>query len=122
MNSSQTAQAVEPRFFAFSQNNSGGSFTHHPEAGIGYYVFIEARDAREANRKAEEIGIYFDGCDSGVDCGCCGDRWHEVCGAGDPVPSAYGTPVESTGAIKNQERWGLKSYIHYMDGRIETVE
>ncbi len=29
----------------------------------------------KADAIAEVIGIYFDGCDLGKDCDCCGDRW-----------------------------------------------
>ena len=31
----------------------------------------------EANTKACDIGIYFDGVANGADCECCGDRWRE---------------------------------------------
>src|SRR5690606_15189130 len=34
-----------------------------------------AESAREANRIAEDLGCYWDGCDSGIDCNCCGYRW-----------------------------------------------
>lgn len=61
------------KFFEFSQNNSGGSFN-----GFARSVFIQARNADEANERAEEVGLYFDGCESGIDCDCCGDRWSRV--------------------------------------------
>ena len=41
-------------------------------------MIIEADSANEANIKAEEIGIYFNGCSIGMDCSCCGDRWCSV--------------------------------------------
>lgn len=41
-------------------------------------VFVEAIAVEEANRRAEDIGIYFNGCDKGLDCNCCGDRWSPV--------------------------------------------
>lgn len=40
-----------------------------------HHVVIEARDADHANEIALLNGIYFDGCESGNDCSCCGDRW-----------------------------------------------
>lgn len=66
------------KYYEFSQNNSGGSFDFDEELGITTRVFIEAYDAVDANHRAERIGIYFDGIDSGQDCACCGDRWYSV--------------------------------------------
>ena len=55
-------------FYKFRQNNSGGYFD-------GYHnVIIEASDAVEANRFAEQSGyVYFDARGDCVD--CCGYRW-----------------------------------------------
>jgi hypothetical protein len=79
------------------------------------YVIIEADSAEEANNKAEEIGIYFDGCDKDMDCSCCGDRWHSVYGEGDETPMIYGKPVEE------HDCWFTKAgnvyaYVYYADG------
>lgn len=63
-------------YFTFDQNNSGGSYERNED--VLEYVIIEAVTALEANCKAEEIGIYFDGCSSGLDCKCCGDRWYPL--------------------------------------------
>lgn len=63
-------------FYRFRQNNSGGHFTENEE--ITASVYIEADNTYEANKIAENIGIYFDGCHSGIDCDCCGDRWYEA--------------------------------------------
>jgi hypothetical protein len=101
-------------FYTFNQNNSGGSFDHDPNAGIGYCVCVEAANETDANQRAEQIGLYFNGCDSGMDCDCCGDRWYEQWREeGDETPTLYGKPL--TGG------WGLPSYIHYLDGRVEMV-
>ena len=62
------------KWYEFSQNNSGGDFVE--DENLGKYVFIQADNKSKAIEKAEEIGIYFDGCNSGIDCSCCGDRWH----------------------------------------------
>lgn len=62
-------------WYRFDQNNSGGSFDIEPDKGVGAEVFIEAANPKEANLKAEELGLYFDGVDDGRDCDCCGDRW-----------------------------------------------
>lgn len=84
-------------FFEFRQNNSGGSFVIDENAGISVVVIIEADTAKDANECAESIGLYFDGCEKGRDCDCCGDRWFEagLWGGidGDPVPSYYGAPI-----------------------------
>lgn len=60
----------KPLWFRFSQNNTGGFFT-----GPATEVFIEAHTAEDANRRAEEFGLYFDG---EGDCTCCGCRWYEA--------------------------------------------
>lgn len=100
-------------FYTYDQNNSGGGFDHYPASGIGFRVVIEAVSAADADRKAEAIGLYFNGCDSGMDCDCCGDRWHPAYGEGSEQPEQYGKPI--TGG------WGIPSYIHYADGRVEEV-
>lgn len=46
-------------FYTYRQNNSGGSFKITKK--IKHFVIIEADSAKEANKKAEHIGIYFDG-------------------------------------------------------------
>ena len=63
-------------WYEFQQNNSGGRFTTNDV--VAKYVLIQETDAGPANSKAEQIGIYFDGCSQGLDCDCCGDRWDEV--------------------------------------------
>ena len=68
-------------FYTFDQNNSGGQF-------IGpNYIIIEADSAEEANTIAQEsAGVYFNGCEDGIDCECCGDRWYPVFGDGEEKP------------------------------------
>lgn len=63
-------------FFTYVQNNSGGDFVTNDS--VAHYVIIEAVNAAQANEIAETIGIYFNGCDAGIDCYCCGDRWYPV--------------------------------------------
>jgi hypothetical protein len=64
------------KFYRFRQNNSGGHF--HENDKVGELVIVEAISHTEANEIAEDNGIYFDGCDSGRDCSCCGDRWYKA--------------------------------------------
>lgn len=118
------------RFFHFSQNNSGGSFSFVESEGITHHVVIEAKDAEDANITAIMKGLYFDGCDNGTDCSCCGDRWSRVGQwgeePGDEVPSVYGEPLGSKkpdGKFPSLDRgWmkpGRETAVHYADGRIE---
>lgn len=84
------------KFYCFNQNNSGGSFIIEESSGISETVIIEAKDARHANSRARQIGLYFNGCASGIDCSCCGDRWGEKFSddQGTDVPTLYNTPIE----------------------------
>lgn len=62
-------------WYEYDQNNSGGSFDDNEDVCVS--VYIEASSLEEANAFADSLGIYFNGCDTGMDCSCCGDRWHE---------------------------------------------
>jgi hypothetical protein len=70
------------RFWTFRQNNSGGRWT----TGMPVNLIIEACDAGDADRRAQTLGVYFDGVEGGQDCHCCGDRWHRSYGSGDAEP------------------------------------
>ena len=70
------SDAPKAGWWEFRQNNSGGSFD--PDGGK--YTIVWAVGPREADRIAQENDIYFDGCRSGRDCPCCGDRWSEIWG------------------------------------------
>lgn len=62
------------RYYDYSQNNSGGRFVR--SENLGDHVLIAAVDHNDANERLKQLGGYFDGVDSGSDCGCCGDRWY----------------------------------------------
>ena len=66
---------MKTKFYHFSQNNSGGSF--NISELLAHHVIIEAHSAEDANDRAISIGLYFNGCQDGGDCPCCGDRWYE---------------------------------------------
>lgn len=106
-------------FYLFTQNNSGGNFFVNDEVSVN--VIIEADTAEEANLFAEEKGIYFNGCDKGYDCDCCGDRWYAQCNDSDgtETPSIYGEPInaQSGGAVwvKPGE---VFCYVYYRSGMI----
>lgn len=103
-------------FFHFSQNNSGGSF-HRTEL-LTTDVIVEANTPEEANDRAQQLGIYFNGCHLGRDCSCCGDRWYEQYSyeEGSPYPAIYSRPVEeaiSEGAIGSWYRWD--AFVFFLD-------
>lgn len=104
---------METKFYTYSQNNSGGVFKKSDKEGICEYVIIEALTAKKANKRAIEIGLYFDGCESGNDCSCCGDRWNKADERdGYNTPCIYGqdlTNVEKTVFMEN-------CFIHYLKG------
>lgn len=77
-------------FYPFRQNNSGGEFK--PPA---IYVYVEAESEEDANRTAQDY-IYFNGCEYGRDCSCCGDRWSET----------FYTPVEDPKQEVLKAKWG----------------
>lgn len=116
-------------FFTYAQNNSGGSFDYDVDAGIAQYVIIEADNVSDANAKALNIGLYFEGCDSGIDCSCCGDRWYEPWGedSGTQYPSIYDynatnereyrDGIMRDGISKSWTRKGnFTTFVHYADG------
>lgn len=98
-------------FYCFNQNNSFGKFDDNDD--VCGFVIIEAQDAEAANLKAELIGIYFDGCDKGWDCNCCGDRWYRASESdGTERPEIYGTPVEEA----EIRFFRTRAYVYYADG------
>lgn len=63
------------KLYEISQNNSGGSF--QVDENLCWKLYIEAKSANDAASLAEGLGCYWNGCDEGMDCPCCGDRWSE---------------------------------------------
>lgn len=61
-------------FYEFDQNNSGGKY--HSDDKLCHRLIIEADSLEEAEEKAFDMGVYYDGCNDGRDCPCCGDRWY----------------------------------------------
>jgi hypothetical protein len=102
-------------FYTFNQNNSGGRFIRNSD--IDHYVVIEAENEDEATEKATDIGIYFNGCETGHDCECCGDRWYG-CETGTEVPSSYSAPLvmADVSSVKDPKKHSV--IIHYLDGRV----
>ena len=118
-------------WYEFRQNNSGGSF--HINDAVSVLVLIQAASAREANTKAQDIGIYFNGCRDGRDCDCCGDRWYEADDAMSSFttynwrnrfdPTEHANVREFAQAHADADMWakdGKPSVIlYYADGTVE---
>lgn len=64
---------MSKNFYQFDQNNSYGIFDVDDK--VCPIIIIEADTESEAIEKGLDLGIYFDGCNKGIDCPCCGDRW-----------------------------------------------
>ena len=110
----QAEETKTPKFFHFSQNNSGGSFDINET--VAHHVIIEAHSAKEANARAEDVGIYFNGCDTGADCNCCGDRWYEASDRdGKDTPLIYGEPPEAHDGFFTKEGQPV-CHVYYLDG------
>lgn len=119
-------ELVQLKWYHFGQNNSGGTFVHDSTAGIGHRVLVQATSHHEANRKAQDIGLYFHGIG---DCECCGNRWHEQWDAdeGTVEPMVYDEVMEPcTEAIALQNLgkwdWGIPSYMHFFDGTFSACK
>ena len=88
-------------FYTYRQNNSGGFWCEPAK-----YVIVEAPSANVADAIAEDHGVYFDGCDTGMDCPCCGDRWHRAWSdEGHDEPTIYGE-VLPRDATEYKDDWG----------------
>ncbi|MBR7654821.1 hypothetical protein KCX83_21225 [Brucella oryzae] len=124
MDTTKQIGELQTRFWTFNQNNSGGSFDFDEDAGITHFTIVEAKDMQHAISRAKEIGIYFDGCDAGIDCPCCGDRWYEPWkDDGDEAPTVYGQNVRENGGYANSiGGWmqdGKEICIHPLTGPLE---
>lgn len=123
-----TADAPTSGWWEYRQNSSGGFFD--PEGG--HKTIIWANAAIEADRIAHDHGIYFDGCNSGRDCLCCGDRWSESWGDEPDYPDSTVADLAITlttpppvdprwpslrkSELESAARWGLGIRIIDKDG------
>lgn len=104
-------------FYTYNQNNSGGTFVHSKSKNIAHYVIVEAESKEDADNRAEDIGLYFDGCANGQDCSCCGDRWSRAWEEGTETPEVFGKHPND-----HEDSWFKKGdsvAVHYKDGQIE---
>lgn len=106
------------KYYHFSQNNSGGRWKVDDD--FAEDVIITARTVDEANRRAEDVGIYFDGCNSDRDCNCCGDRWYPQYQESESVePTIHGMSLSEY--ISDSSSGRAKIIIHHSDGTRETL-
>lgn len=108
---------MKTKFYTYHQNNSGGSFNKNPNKGIDEYVIVEAESASDADDRAESIGLYFNGCNEGIDCSCCGDRWYPASpyDANDE-PLVFSYKLAETGDDNSSS-----VFVHYMDGSFKEM-
>lgn len=100
------------KLFIFDQNYSQGDCKTIPERGINKFVIIQAYNANDANLKAEEIGLYFDGVYNGIDKPTDGDRWFEV--EDDNWLDIFG---------HNNNTWVTNdNYFHFMDNTFKQID
>ena len=112
-------------FYTFNQNNSGGRFTYDESKGLTHVVIVEASSAQHAKERGEEIGLYWDGVQNGMDCNTCGDRW-SYCymddDDGKQQPEVYGKPAYDF------NDWFFSGFpkgsvaIHYLSGVVEWIQ
>ena len=108
------------KFYEFSQNNSGGYFD--VDEKICHRLFIEAESEGEAIKKAEIIGVYFDGVDNGMDCECCGDRWYGCSEVEFPHYSGADSVEEVAQFLADNYGWTTPdARIFYVDDSIKEV-
>ena len=106
-------------WFNFDQNNSGGNFIVNDN--VTHRVIIEADSEEEAIEIGENLGMYWDGCDIGVDCPCCGDRWY--CAPSQIDKTKEGFSIEEY-AQNLADSWGWCTpdiYIYYKNGKKTSI-
>jgi hypothetical protein len=101
-------EMTKTNLYMYDQNNSGGSFD--VDGNLSHRVVIEAESRREASRIAEDLGIYFNGCEEGMDCPCCGDRWYDS-------PDDLSEMIEKYG-VESKKYYGISEY----SGTVEDME
>lgn len=101
-------------FYDFRQNNTFGRWVINKDVNV--LVVIEASSVKQANERAESVGLYFDGISDGIDCSCCGDRWSKEWDGyeGDTVPSQYGKPIENLHPERVKGKDSI--VVHFEDG------
>ena len=100
-----------PKWFHFSQNNSGGYFIVNEQ--VAEDVYVQAENAQQAAARAAVIfEPYSEFCE------CCGERWsfyvHDDDGYDEPTN--YATPIMQVVA----GRYRTQARLHHINGTVET--
>ena len=107
-----------PLYYTYSQNNSGG--TYDVDTRVTFHVIIQAFDSNQADARAEEIGIYFNGVSSGRDCGCCGDRWN-FASHGTFKPEIYGEDAHTANNMWSNPG-DVFCRVYHLNGRVSEIK
>lgn len=104
------------KFWDYRQNNSFGFFID--DGIVSILVLIEADTAEEADTRAQDLGIYFDGLESGRDCECCGSRWTSAYDSCEDIQTEIRQCVKSYG-----QGWGIKRpvVVHFKSGPVHYI-
>lgn len=103
-------------WFLYVQNNSGGHFEVNDN--VCRQVYIEASSINDAEAKAEALGIYYDGCEKGLDCPCCGDRWYGA----DELKSSTKELEELVQELADKYGWTVPdARLFYADGMVKEI-
>jgi len=86
----EAMQANKKTVYMYRQNNSGG-FYSLPARNI---IVVDAKSESHALEIAKKAGLYLDGCNMGVDCSCCGDRWYDFAREFTSVQSAKDEAID----------------------------
>lgn len=110
-------------FWLWDQHNSGGAFIMDDD--LAHRVYIEADSFEEAEAKAMDLGVYYEGVAEGYDCDCCGDRWYRPTELKFPIQwneqRAFYDVEPYAEYLKKMYGWGPIDYhIYYKDGSKKT--
>lgn len=114
-----SSEITVPLYYTYNQNNSGGRFIKNDQ--VCHYVIVQAVSPADADQRAETIGIYFDGCETGQDCDCCGDRWSRAWRDGSAEPEIYGRDPREHDAMFAKEG-EVYCRIYHLSGIITEVK
>jgi len=109
---------MKTKFFTYRQTNSGGNFDVRTFDGIAHFVIVEADNPKHANKRAKEIGLYFNGVRKGEDCSCCGDRWSKQ-SKGYSEPCIDGKPAH---LYVRSHFFKDRCFVHYLNGDVKEIE
>jgi hypothetical protein len=105
------------KFYAFTQNNSGGYFINNEEFGIAEFIIIQAESHNVAWEKLKSFEAHVP--DLFDYCSCCGERWSDWLSESDgkSTPEIFGKSVYTLDKDIYRER----CFVHFHNGTIEKI-